>query len=142
MKVVFTAAVMDLCHKGHMNLLREMRKEAGYGGKVIVILHSSKNIYETKGKIPIQTLEQRIDNLKITGLVDEARAVDSYDELGIAFESIIAFHSNDELIFMRGDDWLDFPKSEIIMKNNIEIQYIPYTKEISSSKIRSELEKL
>ena len=70
MKVVFTAAIMDMCHRGHLNLLKQMRQRAGEG-KVIVVLHDDKSCYQIKGKIPIQNIKQRQANLWITELVDD-----------------------------------------------------------------------
>lgn len=137
MKVVFTAAVMDLCHKGHLNLLKAMKKE---GDKVVVVLHDDKSIYETKGKIPIQSLSQRIENLKITGLVDDIRVTYSHEPIK-EFNQILEDYKSETLIFMRGNDWKQFPGRSVLDANNITIKFVPYTKGVSSTKIRKKLEK-
>lgn len=142
MKVVFTAAVMDLCHKGHINLLKRMRDEAGEDGRVIVILHEDKNIYETKGKIPIQDIQRRMKNVEITGLADIVMQTSDYNDLADKFENIIEMYFDSELVFMRGDDWHDFPASHVIRENQIPIKFVEYTEGISSSLMRNELEKL
>ena len=133
MKVVLTAAIADLCHAGHINLLKEMRKNGDY---VVVVLHSDESCYSIKGKIPIQNLEQRKSNLRITGLVDEI-LVTHNDDPAEAFRNVI--FGNKDLLFMRGDDNKDFPGKWIIDENKIPIKYVKYTEGISSSKIREDL---
>ena len=54
--------------------------------------------------------------------------------------SILVRDSN-EAIFMRGDDWQDFPGKEVLESKGIKIEYVPYTKGISSTKLRDELSK-
>jgi len=137
-KLVFTAAVMDLCHEGHINLLKKMRKEAGKG-KVIVVLHDDKSIYDTKGRIPIQDLEHRMENVRITELVDEVLSTTDYQDLARVFEKIISSHTLYNLVFMRGNDWSDFPASKTIKEHNIPIKFVEYTKGVSSTLIRKEL---
>lgn len=139
MKLVFTAAVMDLCHEGHINLMREMRQEAGRDGKVLVILHDDKSIYETKGKIPIQSLAQRIENIRIVGLVDEILTSSNYRHLARTFEYVIHEYWNYDKVFMRGDDWEQFPARATLKTWNIPIKFIPYTKGVSSTLLREEI---
>lgn len=136
-----TAAVFDLCHKGHINLLKKMRKEAGEG-KVVVFLHDDKSIYDTKGKIPIQNWRQRKKNLKITGLVYSVIKVTDYNNLANEIRNFCEYHEGDEIIWIRGDDWSDFPARKTVEELGIKIKLVPYTKGISSTKIRNKLEKL
>ncbi len=139
-----TACVMDLMHKGHLNILKEMRKEARESGHTVVFLHDDKSIYNTKGKIPIQNWKQRMDNLEITGFVDRTIKVTTYKNLEDKIEEWSASfrRENDEVVWLRGDDWADFPARKKIEELKIKIKLIPYTPEISSTMIRSELEKL
>jgi cytidyltransferase-like protein len=137
-KVVFTAAIFDLLHKGHLNLLRKMRKEAGKNGLVIVVLHNDKSCFDIKDKFPIQDLQHRTRNVMLSGLVNAVVA--TYDtEPDNEFRSIILQHSNQELLFMRGDDNKSFPAKDIIDTYEIPIKYVPYTKGVSSTKLRGEL---
>jgi len=132
-KVVFLAAIADLCHKGHLNLFQRMRDT---GRKVIVILHDDKSCYHIKGKIPIQSLEHRINNLKITGLVDEVmitRSTDPYKE----FKKIIKKYP--DCIYMRGDDTLDFPGKWLLEEHKVPIHFVRYTDGVSSTTLRKEL---
>ena len=45
-----------------------------------------------------------------------------------------------KIVYIRGDDWQDFPGKEVLEKHNIPIIFKPYTKGISSSLIRENLE--
>jgi glycerol-3-phosphate cytidylyltransferase len=136
-KVVFTAAVMDLCHIGHINLLKKMRERASKG-IVIVVLHSDQSCFRIKGKFPIQSLEHRTKNLLSTGLVDTV--IHTYETEPVnEFRTIILKHGQSELLFMRGDDNKNFPAKQVIDTYEIPIEYIPYTKGVSSSSLREEL---
>lgn len=134
-KIVFTAGIMDLMHRGHINLLEKMRDEGDY---VVVVLHDDASCYQIKGKTPIQTLEHRIRNLEISGLVDQVlvtNSVDPADQFGL----IIGSYPDDELLFMRGDDNKQFPGRWLIDKTKTQIKFVEYTKGVSSTKLRKEL---
>jgi len=133
MKVVLTAAIMDMLHKGHLNLLREMRKSGDY---VIVVLHDDKSCFLIKDKIPVQSIKQRVNNLKITGLVDKVLITKSTDPAD-QFKKVIKNYK--DILFIRADDNIDFPGKWILTCNNVPIKYVPYTKGISSTKIREKL---
>jgi cytidyltransferase-like protein len=137
MKVVFTAAIMDLCHQGHLNLLKKMRERAGEG-RVIVILHDDKSCYQIKGKIPIQNIKQRRDNLWITELVDDCYITLKTDPAD-QFERVLRTYPDAELLFMRGDDNRDFPGKHLIDKHKIPTEFINYTEGVSSTLIRNNL---
>lgn len=138
MKVVFTAAIMDMCHQGHLNLLKKMRERAGELGKVIVILHDDKSCYQIKGKIPIQNIKQRRDNLWITELVDDVYTTLNTDPAD-QFERVFRTYPEEELIFMRGDDNPNFPGRHVIDKKKIPIEFIKYTPGTSSTMLRNQL---
>ena len=136
MKVVLTAAIMDVFHTGHKNLLEKMRES---GERVVVVLHDDMSCWKIKGKIPIQTLRHRKRNLLLTGLADEVlvtRHTDPSDQ----FEKVILEHGWENILFMRGDDNKDFPGKWMIDSFNIPIKYVRYTPEISSSFVRTVLD--
>lgn len=138
MRVVFTAAIMDLCHEGHLNLLAKMRVA---GDRTIVVLHDDASAYWIKGKIPIQDLAHRKNNLLITGLVDEIWTTTNSDP-GSEFEKIIRRNRDYELLFMRGDDNPDFPGRKVIDRHKIRIELVPYTPSVSSTSLRDLLRQL
>lgn len=134
MRVVLTASIMDTLHAGHINLLREMRKN---GDKVIVVLHDDKSCWNIKGKVPIQPVWLRKRNIMITGLADKILITKSIDPAD-KFQKVINKYKN--ILFMRADDNINFPGRWLIDKCNIPIKFIPYTKGISSTKIRNLLQ--
>lgn len=135
MKIVLTAAIMDLCHRGHINLLKRMREAGDY---VVVVLHDDKSCYQIKGKFPIQDLTHRMNNVRDTGLADDVFSTDSTDP-ALNFEAVIQAHPEDEVVFMRGDDNMEFPGRWLIDQYNIPIEFVPYTKDISSTMLRNDL---
>jgi cytidyltransferase-like protein len=130
MKVVLTAAIMDMCHEGHINLLKQMRQA---GDRVIVVLHDDRSCYLIKNKIPIQNIKQRCENLMITNLVDEVLITKQTDPAD-KFAEVIAKYN--DILFMRADDNLDFPGKWLIDEKNIPIKFVPYTKGVSSTWLR------
>lgn len=134
-KVALTAAIMDLCHEGHINLLQNMRASADV---VVVVLHSDESCWRIKGKIPIQSLEQRINNLKITGLVDEV-LVTHTDDPGVTFKKAHSHYPNHDFIFIRGNDNYEFPGKATIIDLDMPIKYTAYTEGVSSTQIRNDL---
>jgi len=137
MKVVFTAAIMDMCHRGHLNLLKQMRQRAGEG-KVIVVLHDDKSCYQIKGKIPIQNIKQRQANLWITELVDDVYVTLNIDPAD-QFARVLRTYPDAELLFVRGDDNKNFPGKHLIDKHKIPIEYVAYTEGTSSTLLRNQL---
>jgi len=134
-KVALTAAIMDLCHEGHVKLLKHMRSSADV---VVVVLHSDESCWRIKEKIPIQSLEQRINNLKITGLVDDV-LVTYTDDPGLTFKQAFHNYPAHEFVFIRGNDNYDFPGKATILELDIPIQFTEYTEGVSSTKIRNDL---
>jgi len=138
MRIVFTAGVFDLCHKGHLNLFKQMRKE---GDLVLAVIHDGFTTFKNKGKLPIESLEKRTRNLIDTGLVDIIRYTFE-EEPRQAFEELIRYYGGlkgFDLLFMRGDDWFDFPAKDVIRKYSIPIKFVSYTPDVSSSMLRNKL---
>jgi glycerol-3-phosphate cytidylyltransferase len=135
-KIILNAGIYDLCHFGHLNLLRRM-KDAG--DRLVVVIHDDLSCFKIKDKFPVQTLAHRIRNLKLTGLVDEivvTRNIDPYLE----FNKILIKYKKHEIIYMRGDDLKDnFPGQWLLKQRDIKIKFLPYTKGVSSTKIRDML---
>lgn len=134
-EVVISAAILDLCHEGHLNLLENLRKAAG---KVILVLHDDKSCFEIKGRFPIQTVEHRARNALSTGLVDDVVITKSPNP-GAEFDQIIRDNWDKTMIFMRGDDNINYPGREVIDSYQIDTVFIPYTKGVSSSILRGKI---
>jgi glycerol-3-phosphate cytidylyltransferase-like family protein len=134
MKVVFSASIMDLCHSGHLNLLRKMRESAD-GGKTIMVIHDDLSCFKIKDKFPIQDAEHRKRNILLTGLIDEVVITKDVEPVK-EFLDIIEKHRNQDLLFMRADDNIKFPAHAIIEKACVPIKFIEYTKGVSSTSLR------
>jgi glycerol-3-phosphate cytidylyltransferase len=138
MKVVFSASIADLCHAGHLNLLRKMREQ---GDLVIMVLHDDYSCFLIKDKFPIWDLKRRKQALKMTGLVDKVYVTKNTDPSD-QFLKIIKKYKGNEMLFMRGDDNKNFPGIQTVKDNKVEIKYIPYTKSTSSTKLKELLMQL
>ena len=131
-KIVISASILDLCHQGHLNLLREMRKN---GDITIMVLHDDYSCFLIKDKFPIWDLKRRKKALKMTGLIDKiyiTKKISPADQ----FIKIIKKYKGSEFLYMRGDDNLNFPGIEVIKDNNIPIKYLKYTEGVSSTKLK------
>lgn len=134
-RVVFNGGVYDLCHQGHINLLKKMRQRADI---LVVSVADDRLVYKTKGRIPIQNTERRIENLKITGLVDQITVIKTLDNMK-EYGKLYKKYKNHSITYMRGDDDKNFPAKNFMDAHNIPIILFPYTKNISSSLIRKKL---
>ena len=120
-----TCGVFDVLHKGHVNLLSEMQLRSD---NLIVMIHDDLSTFFNKGRFTIQRLTHRIDNLK--ELYPSCKIYPVYTP-NPDFKRVIAQQSGNG-VFLRGDDWQDFPSKDQI---GIDIEYIPYTKDISTTQI-------
>lgn len=134
MGVVFVAGIFDMLHAGHLNLLRKMRS---IGDTVVVIVHDDESCFKIKDKFPIQELKHRVRNIKSTGLADEiivCRNTDPHKE----FKMVVDKYVNP--LYIRGDDLKKgFPGQWYLKEKGIKIKFIPYTKGVSSTKLRDKL---
>lgn len=131
MNVVFTAAIMDMFHEGHANLINEMKKR---GNHVIVILHDDYSCYRIKGRFPVQPLELRKKNVE--HFADEVWVTYETDPAD-QFAKVLECYPDAE--FVRGNDNMTPPGKWLLSKHGTAQHYIPYTKSISSSKRRDEM---
>lgn len=134
MKVI-TVGVFDLLHAGHTNLFKKMRENGDY---LIVIVHDDKSTYQNKNKFPVQSLDHRMRNIEQTGLVDDIQPVHSADPSEV-IEKVIKFNSKDDLVYMRGNDWQDFPGRPVLDKYKVPVKFITYTSGVSSTELRDKL---
>lgn len=131
----YTAGAFDLFHIGHLNLLKRAKSQCS---KLIVGVTTDELIERTKGHKPAIPLAERMEILKACKYVDEVVVQDDLDKV-LAWEK---YHYN---ILFSGDDWKNNPRwvgyEEKLNEKGARVVYLPYTKETSSSKIISALEK-
>lgn len=124
MTKVITYGTFDMLHHGHVRLLERAKALGNY----LIVGITADNFDLSRGKINVsQTLSERIDALKKTGLADKI-IVEEYQ--GQKIDDILKYQVD---IFAIGDDWqgyFDFldPYCKII--------YLSRTPGISSSELR------
>jgi glycerol-3-phosphate cytidylyltransferase len=128
MKRVITYGTFDLLHYGHINLLRRAKALGDY---LIVAISTDEFNWNEKRKRCYFTYEQR------KALVEAVRYVDLViPEEGWAQKRSDAreYHVD---TFVMGDDWRG--KFDFLEEEGVEVVYLPRTPEISSSKMKSDL---
>jgi len=125
-KKVITYGTYDLLHYGHIRLLERAKKLGDY----LIVGVTSSDFDKRRGKINVQqTLTERIEGIKSTGLADEI-IVEEYE--GQKIDDIINYGVD---IFAIGSDWcgkFDY------LKEYCEVVYLSRTEGVSSTKLRNE----
>lgn len=124
MKKVITYGSFDLFHQGHYNLLNGARKLGDY----LIVGVTTEQYDEYRGKLNVvDSLMDRIENVKKTGLADE---IIIEDHEGQKLQDIQKYGID---VFVVGSDWkgkFDF------FKDYCEVVYLERTKGISSTFMR------
>lgn len=130
MKRVITYGTFDVLHYGHINLLKRAKALGDY----LIVGVTSENYDVSRGKLNVsQSLGQRIENVRSTGLADEI-IVEEY--LGQKINDVKKHQAD---IFAIGSDWegqFDY------LKQFCEVVYLPRTQGVSSTELRNEKNKI
>lgn len=127
--VVFTSMVGDVFHIGHLRLL----ERASELGRLIVGIPTSDSNEVIKGYPTLYTFEQRLRIIQSLKCVHLCLGYHSQKEL----EKLIRLIRPN--IVCRGDDQIEFVGKDVAEKVGAKIIYFPYSKEISSTKIKAQL---
>lgn len=134
-KVGYTTGVYDMFHIGHLNILKKAKEQCDY---LIVGVSTDELVQKSKNKTPIIPFEERVEIVKAIKYVDEV--VPQEDKNKFAAWEKYKFNA----MFV-GDDWknstLFNEAGKELNKVGVEIVYFPYTKHISSTKLREKLGK-
>lgn len=135
-KIGFTTGVFDLLHVGHLNLLEKCKEMCNY---LIVGVCNDDYVKNIKNKEPIFTQEDRLRIIKSLKCVDDAVLM-NIEEI----ENKLIFYKNRKFdVLFSGDDWKGserYKKTEEEFKNyGISIEYLPYTKGISTTDIKGKI---
>ncbi len=126
MKKVITYGTFDVLHYGHIRLLERAKALGDY----LIVGITSDDYDKSRGKINNQqTLSERIEAVKETGIADEL-IIEEYE--GQKIDDIIKYNID---IFTVGSDWegeFDY------LKEYCQVIYLPRTERISSTDIRDE----
>ena len=129
MKRVITYGTFDLLHYGHINLLRRAKALGDY---LIVALSTDEFNLNSKNKICYFDFEKRKKLLEAIRYVDLVIPEENWEQK----MTDVDLYKVDT--FVMGDDWegkFDF------LKEKCEVVYLPRTQEISTTKIKSDLNK-
>ena len=126
MKKVITYGTFDLFHKGHYNIIKRAKALGDY----LIVGVTSESFDIERGKLNVRdSLIKRIENVRRTGLADEI-IIEEYQ--GQKVSDIIKYDID---VLVVGSDWrgkFDY------LKNYCDVVYLERTKNISSTKLRSE----
>ena len=128
MKRVITYGTFDLLHYGHINLLKRAKALGDY---LIVALSTNEFNKLEKNKECYFDYEKRKSLLEAIRYVDLVIPEENWDQ---KISDIEKYHAD---VFVIGDDWQD--KFDYLSEMGIEVVYLPRTKEISTSKIKNDL---
>ena len=134
MSVVYTGGTFDIPHAGHIQFLRKCKN---YGSWLVVALNTDEFIMRFKNKRPIMSFPERYEVIRSIEYVDEVIPNLSGEDSKPTIMSVNPDH------IVIGDDWIskDYYKQmgftkEWLKEQGIELHYVPYTKNISSTEIR------
>ena len=127
MKRIITYGTFDLLHYGHIHLLRRAKALGDY----LVALSTDEFNKNAKGKQCYFTYEQRKQLLESIRHVDLVIPEQSWEQKKT---DIHEYHID---TFVMGDDWIG--KFDFLMKEGIEVVYLPRTPDISTTQIKSNL---
>lgn len=131
----YTTGVFDLFHIGHLNILKEAKRNCDY---LIVGVTTDEEVKRIKNIRPFIPYEERKEIVKSISFVDEVVMEDDNDKIKAWKE--LNYHK-----LFKGSDWQnssDFKYYESFFKEkNVEIEFFPYTDGTSSTQLRKILRK-
>lgn len=128
-KIVLTYGTFDLFHIGHLNLLKRLKSL----GDQLIVAVSTDEFNELKGKKTIIPYEQRAQIVQAIKYVDKVIPEENWEQ---KIEDIKKYNIS---IFAMGHDW-EGKFDEL--KEFCEVVYLPRTNGISSTKLKSSLNKV
>lgn len=134
-KVGFTDGVYDMFHIGHLNMIKEAKKQCDY---LIVGVHSDEIVEGYKNRKTVINENERREIVEAIRYVDKAVINRTREKLELWKE-----HKFD-VVFI-GDDWKGTERwnnfEKVLAEVGVSVEYIPYTKGISTTQIREKLAK-
>lgn len=126
MKKIITYGTYDLLHQGHINLLRRAKELGDY----LIVGVTSDSFDRERGKLNVRNnVLERVEAVKATGFADE---VIIEDYVGQKIDDIQKYNVD---IFAIGSDW---EGQFEYLKEFCDVVYLPRTKGISSTQLRTE----
>lgn len=136
MIVGYTTGVYDMFHIGHLNVIKNAKKQCDY---LIVGVSTDDLVRKEKGKTPVIPFQERMEIVSALKYVD--KVVPQIDKNKFAAWEKYKF----DKMFVGSDwkgtkQWNEFEKQ--FSKYNVEIVYLPHTDGISSTKLTSVIKEI
>jgi len=128
MKKVITYGTFDLFHIGHLNILKRARALGDY----LVVAVSTDEFNTGKHKQCVYPYSHRVQIVEAIKFVDKVIPEEDWEQ------KIKDIKENEINIFVIGEDWkgkFDF------LKDYCEVVYLPRTKSISTTEIKTTVQK-
>ena len=130
MKRVITYGTFDLLHYGHINLLKRAKAHGDY---LIVALSTDEFNSSKKSKKCYFSYEERKALLEAIRYVDLVIPEENWEQKR---SDMHEYHID---TFVMGNDWEG--KFDFLKEEGVEVVYLPRTPEISTTKIKEDLNK-
>ena len=133
MIIGYTQGTFDMFHIGHLNLIKNAKSNCDY---LIVGVNTDELISSYKSKSAVIPLEERMAIIEAIKYVDKVVPCDTLNKT-VAYENL-KFNK----IFI-GDDWKGNPRwietENQMSKYGVEVVYLKYTQNTSSTLLREKL---
>jgi glycerol-3-phosphate cytidylyltransferase len=130
----YITGVFDLFHIGHLAILRRAKEECDY---LIVGVNTDDLVRSYKNKSPVIPFEERISIVESIKYVDKVVVQENRDK-------VAAWRKYHFDIMFCGGDWrgnsLYEEAEKALRENNVRVVYLPYTKGVSSTLRRRQLQ--
>lgn len=134
-KIGYTTGVFDMFHVGHLNLLRRAKSKCDY---LIVGVSTDECVETYKHKTPVIPFKDRkaiVQSIKYVDEVIPQKTMDKY----------AAWKKTHFDVLFHGDDWKGSSMyneiEEKLKAHGVKFVYFPYTKGVSTTKLREILSK-
>lgn len=128
-KIGYTTGVYDMFHIGHLNILKNAKKQCDF---LIVGVSTDELVKKEKNKTPVIPYDERFEIISSIKYVDKVVSQKNKNKLE-AWE-LYKF----DVMFV-GSDWKDTPQwnkyESDFSKLGVKIVYLPHTNGISSTKL-------
>ncbi len=135
-KVGFTTGVFDMFHVGHLNLFERCKKMCDY---LIVGVCDDDYVKNVKHKIPVMPLEERVRILSALKCVDEVQVINVKE----TEDKMLCLEKFKFDVLFSGDDWKGTERylktEEQFAPLNVKIEYLPYTKGVSTTELKERI---
>lgn len=135
----YTCGVFDVFHIGHLNLLERCKEMCDI---LIVGICNDEYVHNIKHKNPVFEENDRLRIIKALKCVDNAELVD-IETTNDKMKALDKFKFD---VLFSGDDWKGterYIKTEReFAKENVSIEYLPYTKSISTTMIKEKIKNM